>query len=77
MKDIVNPHVREALERLERAIIRIDSAAQARGQSDDVSGLREAFEHLTRDHAALKTSASRVADRLDAVIDQVRAGLDE
>ncbi|MCC6913698.1 MAG: hypothetical protein IT566_08360 [Rhodospirillaceae bacterium] len=73
----MNPHVREALERLERAIGRIDSAAQATGQSEGVSGLKEAFEQLTRDHAALKAGAGRVADRLDAVIGQVRAGLDE
>ncbi|MGE3475148.1 MAG: hypothetical protein AB7H70_05015 [Rhodospirillaceae bacterium] len=73
----MNPHVREALERLERAIGRIDSAARAKGPSEDLSGLQEAFEQLTRDHAALKAGAGRVADRLDAVIGQVRAGLDE
>ncbi len=73
----MNPHVREALERLERAIGRIDSVARTKGQSEDVSGLKEAFDQLTRDHAALKASAGRVADRLDAVIGQVRAGLDE
>jgi predicted RND superfamily exporter protein len=77
LKDIVNPHVREALERLERAISRVDSVAQAKGPSEEISRLKDAFEQLTRDHAALKTSASRVADRLDAVIGQVRAGLDE
>ncbi len=73
----MNPHVREALERLERAITRIDSAVRAKGRAEDVSGLKDAFDQLTRDHAVLKASASRVADRLDAVIGQVRAGLDE
>ena len=73
----MNPHVREALERLERAIVRIDSAARGRAPSEDVSGLKEAFDQLTREHAMLKSSASRVADRLDAVIGQVTARLDE
>ena len=72
MKDIVNPHMREALERLERAIGRVDAAAAARGKSEDVRGLREAFDKLSRDHAALKDTAGRVADRLDAVIERVR-----
>ena len=63
--------MREALERLERAIGRVDAAA-ARGKSEDVRGLREAFDKLSRDHAALKDTAGRVADRLDAVIERVR-----
>jgi hypothetical protein len=77
LKDIVNPNVREALERLERAIGRVDAAAAARGKSEDTSGLKEAFERLTREHSALKDTAGRVATRLDAVIGQVRATLDE
>lgn len=64
--------MREALERLERAIGRVDTAASARGKSQDVRGLQEAFDQLSRDHAALKHTAGRVADRLDAVIDRVR-----
>jgi hypothetical protein len=75
LKDIVNPNVREALERLERAIGRVDAAAAARGQSEDVSGLKEAFDRLTREHASLKDTAGRVANRLDAVIGQVQASL--
>ncbi|MGE4061777.1 MAG: hypothetical protein AB7E79_00260 [Rhodospirillaceae bacterium] len=73
----MNPHVREALERLERAIGRLDTAAQPRGQSEDVSDLKEAFDRLSREHALLKDTAGRVASRLDAVIGQVRASLDE
>jgi hypothetical protein len=75
LKDIVNPNVREALERLERAIGRLDSAAAARGKSEDVVGLKEAFDRLSRDHAALRDTAGRVANRLDAVIGQVQTTL--
>ena len=56
----MNPNVREALERLERAIGRLDSAAAARGKSEDVAGLKDAFDRLSRDHAALKDTAGRV-----------------
>lgn len=73
----MNPNVRDALARLERAIGRVDAAAAARGESEDASGLKEAFDRLTGEHAALKDTAGRVATRLDAVIDQVRSGLDE
>lgn len=64
--------MREALERLERAIGRVEAAAAARGKSEDVAGLKEAFDQLARDHAALKDTAGRVANRLDAVIEHVR-----
>ena len=64
--------MREALERLERAVGRVDAAAAARAKSADVSGLKEAFDRISRDHAALKETAGRVADRLDAVIEHVR-----
>jgi hypothetical protein len=77
LKDIVNPNVRAALERLERAVSRLDEAAAARGASEDIKGLREAFDGLKREHAALKDTAGRVATRLDAVIGQVRASLQE
>lgn len=72
----MNPQVREALERLERAIGRLDAAAAARGRSEDVAALKDDYERLRRDHAALSTSAGHVADRLDAVIGQVRTMLD-
>ena len=72
----MNPNVRDALERLERAIGRLDAAAALRGPSDDVAALREDYERLRRDHAALTSSAGHVADRLDAIIGQVRTALD-
>jgi hypothetical protein len=76
LKDIVNPNVREALERLERAIGRIDAAALARGSSDDTAALKKDFERLRSEHAALTSSAGHVADRLDAIIGQVRTALE-
>lgn len=72
----MNPQVREALERLERAIGRLDAAAAPRGPSEDVTALKEDYERLRREHATLSTSAGHVADRLDAVIGQVRAMID-
>ena len=71
--------MREALERLERALGRLDAAAarapQERGAED--GPLKEELEDLRRDHAALSTSAAHVADRLDAVIGQVRTMLED
>jgi hypothetical protein len=67
--------MREALERLERAIGRLD-AAVTRAPSEG-GALKEELEDLRRDHAALSTSAAHVADRLDAVIGQVRTMLED
>ncbi len=71
----MNPNVREALERLERAVGRMDAAA-ARGPSEDAGALTQEVERLRRDHAALTSSAGQVADRLDAVIGRVRTMLE-
>lgn len=72
----MNPQVSTALQRLERAIGRLEAAAAARGPSEDTRGLKDAFDRLTRDHAALKENAGRVAERLDRVIDRVQATLE-
>jgi len=78
LKDIVNPQVHGALQRLEIAIGRLETAATA-GAERHESALRNstdlhaAFEQLTQDHAALKESAERVALRLDDVIGRVQA----
>lgn len=72
----MNPNVRDALERLERAIGRLDAAAVPGGAAEDVAALKDDYERLRRDHAELTSSAGHVADRLDAIIGQVRTALE-
>lgn len=75
MKDIVNPHVAEALQRLERAIAKLDSASAARLPQDDTAALTQELARLKRDHGALRETATRVAQRLDTAIGRLQSAV--
>ena len=75
MKDIGNYKllkVHDALGRLGAAVDRLESAASlaepALPLARTVPGLKAELDHLSRDHAALKTTAGQVASRLDTAI---------
>jgi hypothetical protein len=77
LKDIGNYkllRVHEALARLGGAVTRLEAAADAAAPAGEV---KAEFESLTRDHAALKETAGKVATRLDAAIARLAAAVDD
>ena len=77
MKDIGNYkllRVRDALTRLDGAVGRLEAAADAITPAGEV---KAELESLTRDHAALKETAGRVATRLDAAIARLAVAVDD
>lgn len=92
LKDIENYkllQVQDSLQRLDNALSRLESAAdaaQARGNAApgmadaaaaQAAALQEKLDRLTRDHGALKETASRVATRLDQAIGRLSATLED
>ncbi len=83
MKDIGNyklVHVQEALQRLDRAMTRLESAtAQIQPTAPLARAKAEAEQALARlqhNHATLKDTAGRVALRLDTAIVRLSASLE-
>ncbi|MHB1205594.1 MAG: hypothetical protein ACYCZX_08520 [Rhodospirillaceae bacterium] len=77
MKDIGNYkllRIGEALARLDGAVGRLEAAADAVPHAGEV---KAELESLTRDHAALKETADRVATRLDVAIARLAAAVDD
>lgn len=73
MKDIGNyklSKVRDALTRLDRALGRLETAAQS---ASGAAAVKAELETLAQTHAALKKTAGHVAARLDAAIDRLSA----
>ena len=62
------PQSAASLARLERALARLDAASTQRPSTADSSALEDELTRLRRQHAALKDTATRVANRLDGTI---------
>ncbi|MGZ6176307.1 MAG: hypothetical protein ACXWNB_10770 [Candidatus Binataceae bacterium] len=84
MKDIGNYkllQVHEALQRLERAVRGLETAAEtiapALPVAREAPQLKSRLEALTASHVALKTSANQVAARLDDAIARLGLMLDD
>ncbi|MSO72332.1 MAG: hypothetical protein EXQ84_01805 [Rhodospirillaceae bacterium] len=80
MKDIENyklPHVQDALQRLERALVCLESAAGKPRAKPEPAGetvaLAKKFDQLSRAHGALKETTGRVARGLDGAISRLSA----
>ncbi len=80
MKDIENYkllHVQDALQRLDRALVRLESAAgklrSKSGTAGDSAALAIKLDHLSQAHGALKETTGRVARGLDAAISRLSA----
>lgn len=83
MKDINNSklvHVHTALQRLDKALTRLEGAASKAATTvqavSNVGALAEKLHTLTDAHDTLKETAGRVAQRLDAAIGRLSASLD-
>jgi hypothetical protein len=81
LKDIENyklVHVQDALQQLDRALMRLESAtARAGASKSDAAALAQKLDQLTRAHSTLKESAARVASRLDAAIGRLSAAIED
>ena len=84
MKDIANyklVHVQTALQRLDQALTKLESAAAqvpvAKESSAHDATLAQKLEALTRAHGALKDSAGKIATKLDAAIGRLSASLQD
>ena len=82
MKDIANyklVQVQDALQRLDRALTRLESAAAKAGGTGAGTGeakaLKEKLDHLNRAHGTLQETAGRVAARLDTAIERLAASI--
>jgi predicted transcriptional regulator len=71
----------EVHQRLEAALVRLDSAVRTRIESSApqarVEELAEELERATADHARLQETTDAVAQRLDTTIERLRKILDE
>jgi len=92
LKDIENYkllQVQDSLQRLDNALSRLESAADAAlardksaaGTADmaaaEAVALQEKLDRMARDHGALKETANRVATRLDEAIGRLAATLED
>ena len=84
MKDIENyklVQVQTALQRLDDALIKLESAAAkapaSRESSRNEAAAVQKLEALTLAHGALKDTAGRVATKLDAAIGRLSASLQD
>jgi hypothetical protein len=80
LKDIENSklvQVHTALERLDRALTRLESAAAVAPVAGEAKVLGQKLDHLTQAHATLKETAGRVATRLDAAIGRLSDAIEE
>jgi hypothetical protein len=70
LKDIENsmPQAGAALTRLERALGRLEAAAKRGRATPPGNAVEGELARLKDEHAALKETAARVADRLDGTI---------
>jgi hypothetical protein len=81
--------VQIALQRLDQALVRLEraavqagtkaegAAAQAAAAVTEQKNLEAKLDGLTRTHATLKETSSRVAGRLDAAINRLSAALQD
>jgi hypothetical protein len=80
LKDIENyklPHVQDALQRLDRALARLESVAAKAGTGKPDAAFEKKLDQLTQAHGALKETAGRVAARLDAAIGRLSASIED
>lgn len=80
MKDIENyklSGVHEALQRLDRAVGRLESAAGKPPRAGDTAALEQKLADLRVQHGSLKETAGRVAGRLDDAIGRLSGMLEE
>ena len=73
-------HVQNALQRLDKALVRLEGAASkaatAVPAASNAAALAEKLHVLTDAHDTLKETAGRVGQRLDAAIGRLAASLD-
>jgi hypothetical protein len=73
--------LREVHQRLEAALVRLDSAVQMRIESLEsrarVEELEDELDRANADHAQLQETTSAIARRLDTTIDRLRKILGE
>ena len=84
MKDIENyklPRVGDAVQRLERAVARLEAAAGNVGATAPLLKKSEETERkladLTTSHVALREAATRIASRLDMAIGRLSKSIDQ
>ena len=84
MKDIENyklPRVSDAVQRLERALARLETAAAGVGQTGPLLQKSEETERkladLTQSHEALREAATRIASRLDMAIGRLSKSINQ
>ena len=80
MKDIENyklPLVQAALQRLDGALTRLETAVANAGTGKPDPEIEKKFKQLSEAHGTLKLTAGRVAQRLDAAIGRLSASIEE
>lgn len=80
MKDIENyklVQVHGALQRLDKALTRLESAAAKTGGAGETKALTEKLDALSRAHGTLQETAGRVATRLDTAIERLAASIQD
>jgi len=80
LKDIENyklVQVQGALQRLDRALIRLESVAAKAGGAAETKALQEKLSQLSRAHGTLQETAGRVATRLDTAIERLAASIQD
>ncbi len=67
--------LREATERLQAALDRLEAAVETNGPVRSAGDLRAALQSAQRENAQLQDVARSVADRLDSTIDHLKSNL--
>jgi hypothetical protein len=78
LKDIENSKllsVQGALQRLDKALMRLEAGAATPGGVGESKALQEKLDEISRAHSTLQETAGRVAARLDTAIERLASSI--